>query len=437
MIPTADGKYALAQPPAAQAAVVAMDPLDGAITALTGGFDFTVSKFNRATQAYRQPGSSFKPFIYSAALAHGNTVASVVDDSPVVIRSSELEKDWRPINYTGRFYGPTRMREALVKSMNLVSVRLLLRHTGIGNAVRHIANFGFGDAALIRNGSLALGGGAASPLDMVQGYSILANGGYGIKPYVIDAIFGPDGSELYRADPAVVCPHCAVEGDPADAGRETAAGGSKLDEADLEQMAEVVMTYRPDASEAPELYAGMNVAPRTVDAQNVFLVQDMMRDVVRRGTGARAGRELGRRDLSGKTGTSNDRRDAWFGGYNADLAAMVWVGYDDDLPLGPGEEGSRTALPIWIDFARAAFDGVPERKMPMPEGIVSVLIDMSTGCPARAGRVNTTFEYFREGNVPVCATNLEVPDLFNNAGGVDPLDENPDDAEAEEEEPLF
>ena len=332
VMPTANGDWALAEVPEAQTAVVSMDPHDGAITALTGGFDYTITKFNRVTQAYRQPGSSFKPFIYSAALEHGSTVATVVDDSPVVIRSSELEKDWRPINYTGRFYGPTRMREALVRSMNLVSVRLLLRHTYVSNAVRHIAKFGFGDAALIPNGSLALGGGNASPLDMVQGYSTIANGGYALKPYVIDAIFGPDGRQLYRAEPEVVCAECRVD--------EDAPERRPLDDdardARLAQMAEVAETWHQDANDAPELFAHVPLAERTVSAQNMFLVQDMMRDVVQRGTGIRAFRELGRRDLSGKTGTSNDRRDAWFGGFNSELAAMVWVGYDDDLPARSG-----------------------------------------------------------------------------------------------------
>jgi penicillin-binding protein 1A len=414
--------------PEAQGAVVSIDPFDGAVTALTGGFDFTTSKFNRARQAFRQPGSSFKPFIYSAALEHGNTPATVVLDAPVVISSSELEAVWRPINYSGRFYGPTRMREALVRSMNLVSVRLLLFETGVGNAVRHIAKFGFGGAALPHNGSLALGGGAASPLDMAQGYAVLANGGRAVKPYVIDAIYGPEGEALYRAEPAVACELCA----PAD---EPARGllNAEPVEMDLEEMAEIVNVYRPDASVDPALYADVNLAPQAIPRQNAFLVQDMMRDVVKRGTGRRA-LVLGRNDLSGKTGTSNDRRDAWFGGFNGDLAAIVWVGYDDDLPLGPGEEGSRTALPIWIDFARIAFRGVPENQMPMPEGIVTVLIDRETGCPARAGQANVVFEVFREGHVPECEAIEELPDIFNDASGIDP---EPEEEDEEDEESLF
>jgi penicillin-binding protein 1A len=430
VMPTTKGTWALAQVPEAQSAVVSVDPSDGAVVALTGGFDFTTSKFNRATQAFRQPGSSFKPFIYSAALEQGNTPATVVLDAPVVINSSELEAVWRPINYSGRFYGPTRLREALRRSMNLVSVRLLLFETGVGNAVRHIEKFGFGGAALPHNGSLALGGGAASPLDMAQGYAVLANGGRAIKPYVIDAIYGPEGEILYRANPAVVCDECVPDEEP-----EFVYDDALAEPMTLDEMAEIATEYRPDATAAPELFANVNVAPEAVSPQNAFLIQDMMRTVVRSGTGVRAWRELQRGDLSGKTGTSNDRRDAWFGGFNADLAAVVWVGYDDDLPLGPGEEGSRTALPIWIEFARIAFRGVPEHQMPMPDGIVSVLIDRETGCPARANQNNVVFEVFREDHVPECDVVEELPDIFNDASSIDapPTEEG----QEEETEPLF
>ena len=429
VMPTTAGFWALAQVPEAQGAVVSVDPQDGAITSLVGGFDFAVSKFNRVTQAARQPGSSFKPFIYSAALEQGNTAATVVDDSPVVIRSSELEADWRPLNYSGRFFGPTRMREALVRSRNLVSVRLLLYETGVGNAVRHIAKFGFGPAALPRNGSLALGGGGASPLDMAQGYATIANGGYGVKPYVIDAIYGPEGETLYRAEPLVVCQICEAQAD-------VDFALANYEEMTLEEMVLVAESYQPDASVAPDLFENVNAAPRAVSEQNVFLIQDMMRDVIRRGTGRRA-MVLGRNDLSGKTGTSNDRRDAWFGGFNGNIATIVWAGYDDDLPLAPGEEGSRTALPIWINFMRVALDGVPSNQMPMPEGIVNVRIDRSLGCRARVGQPDTMFEVFREEYIPdECEATQGAPDPFNDTSGAGDLfiqEDEPVDEEAEGE----
>ncbi|MEX0708548.1 MAG: PBP1A family penicillin-binding protein [Woeseia sp.] len=467
------GGYALAQIPQAQAAVVSLDPYDGAITSLVGGFDYSLSKYNRVTQASRQPGSSFKPFIYSAALEQGNTAATIVTDAPVVISSAQLEAVWRPVNYSGRFYGEQRLREALVRSMNLASVRLLLNHTGIGNTARHLQPFGFSDSTLIRNGSLALGGGNASPLDMAQGYAVFANGGYAVDPYVIDSIFGPEEKYLYRAEPAVVCKRC----EPVDVDFDDSTGTIAMyadDDArldgnpdageplgmSLEEMAEIGETYRPDAGEAPSLYRGMKLAPRVISEQNAFLISDMMRDVIRRGTGVRA-RVLGRTDLSGKTGTSNDRRDAWFGGFNGDMAAVVWVGYDQDQPLGPGEEGSRTALPIWIEFARVALAGAASHQLPMPDGMVNVRISKSTGCPAGAEVPldDVMFEVFRIDHVPECAQAEEPDDIFNNdegfrfgvdAAGAGEQDgeggddgpgegegEDEDEDEFEEEEPLF
>ena len=445
LMPITIGGWALAQIPDAQSGLVSIDPLDGAITSLSGGFDFSLSKFNRVTQARRQPGSSFKPFIYSAALEAGNTLATVVLDAPVVINSATLERLWRPVNYSGRFYGEQRVREAMVRSMNLASVRLLLNNTGVGNAVRHLEPFGFPGDTLIRNGSLALGGGTASPLDMAQGYATFANGGYAVTPYLIDAIIGPNEEVLYRARPDVVCPECEPEEitpdlvmpqpEPlypvtpltdgarlVDAADQELSGEESLyiDELEqtfsLEQMAAMGESYQPDATLAPELFADVKVAARIISPQNAFLIQDAMRDVIRRGTGVRA-RVLGRRDLSGKTGTSNDRRDAWFAGFNSKIAAIVWVGYDDDLPLGPREEGSRTALPIWIEFMRIALQGVPQAQMEMPDGIVTVRISKSTGCPASASHPfeDVMFEHFREEFVPECEALDGQLDIFNTA----------------------
>jgi penicillin-binding protein 1A len=455
VMPITIGGWALAQVPAAQSALVSVDPNDGAITSLVGGLDFSLSKFNRAVQSARQPGSSFKPFVYSAALESGNTLATVVLDAPVVINSRELEQAWRPINYSGRFYGAQRVREAMVRSMNLASVRLLLDNTNIGNAIEHLRPFGFNDAALPRNGSLALGGGSAAPLDIAQAYATFANGGYAVKPYVIDSIVGPAGESLYRADPFVVCKMCEPGDEPRragprypihfpdsgeiagldepmpteyvipddmiaiDQGFDDLLGSEHSDQEDhmsLEQMAELGDSYQPDAVAEPDLFRDVNVAERIITEQNAFLIQDAMRDVVRRGTGVRA-RVLGRTDLSGKTGTSNDRRDAWFAGFNSDLVGIVWVGYDDDSALGPREEGSRTALPIWIEFMRRALDGVGNHQMEMPEGIVSVRISKTTGCPARSGHPfeDIMFEVFREDHVPECAIDEVAPDIFNTS----------------------
>ena len=424
VMPTTLGSWALAQVPEVQAAIISVDPHDGAITSLSGGFDFTTSKFNRAVQIARQPGSAFKPFVYSAALERGNTVATIVDDSPVVFESSELERLWKPVNYSGKFYGPTRVREALVRSINLATVRLLLYNTGIGNAIRHLQPFGFDAAALPRNGSLALGGGNASPLDMAQGYATFANGGYAVKPYVIDSINGADGEMLYRAEPLTVCRKCK-SGDSHTTPVELHDVDNTMS---LDLMAEVGESYRPDASISPELFADIKAAPRIISEQNAYLIQDMMRDVIKRGTGRRA-RVLERSDLSGKTGTSNDRRDAWFGGFNGDLVSVVWVGYQDDLSLGPGEEGSRTALPIWIEFMRIALKGVPLHQRPIPEGIISVLISKVTGCPASAVDPSheVMFEVFREAHVPVCEASDIVPDPFNDFSALDGEQQEPED----------
>lgn len=473
VMPITIGGYALAQLPEAQSAIVSLDPNDGAITSLVGGFDFSISKYNRATQAARQPGSSFKPFVYSAALEQGNTPATIILDSHVVVSSSELEADWRPQNYSGRVYGEQRMREALVRSMNLASVRLLLEKTGIGNTVRHLAPFGFGPSALIRNGSLALGGGSASALDMVQAYATFANGGYAVKPYIIDKIVAAGGEVLYRAEPLVVCRRCEAEEreeyrrpaaeplrDPLGAAAivgNIAASIEYLPDGDdpgysrklddrypisLEQMAEVGDTYQPDATVIPELFENVPLAPRIISEQNAYLIQDMMRDVILRGTGVRARRELGRSDLSGKTGTSNDRRDAWFAGFNNTMSSVAWVGYDNYDSLGPGEEGSRTALPIWIEFARRALSKVPEQRMAVPEGIVTVRISKTTGCPADSATIGSDvmFESFRVGHVPECELADASPEIFNMDDDLDIYDElelSEDPREPEEDETLF
>jgi penicillin-binding protein 1A len=317
-----------------------------------------------------------------------------------------------------------------VQSLNLATVRLLLNKTGVGNAVRHIEKFGFGGAALPYNGSLALGGGNATPLDMAQAFATFANGGYAVQPYVIDSITSAEGEVLYRAEPAVVCRQCEVDEDARDETEpwlQAVAMGdaeSALYDADngdlpmsLEQMAEVGESYRPDATTAPQLFADVNLAPRAISEQNAYLIQDMMRDVITRGTGRRAARQLGRSDLSGKTGTSNDQRDAWFAGFNGELSAVTWVGYDDPRPLGPGEQGSRTALPLWIDFMRIALEGTPPSTMPMPEGIVTVRINKTTGCPARASDFieDVMFEKFRVGHVPECEYSDGHRDIFNES----------------------
>jgi penicillin-binding protein 1A len=406
--------WQLAQLPEAQGAFVALDPHDGATLALTGGYDYYASKFNRAVQAQRQPGSSFKPFIYSAALDNGFTAATVVNDAPIVINNTGQEEAWRPENYSNRFYGPTRLREGLVRSMNLVSLRVL-REVGIGNALRHIQPFGFPPAALPRDLSLALGSGGTSPAQLAKGFAVFASGGYAVDNYLVERILDADGAEVYRAEPLMVCQPCAPRWFD---GREAAAtepgfapstpaepqnAGDAAAEIPAYTSAAEMLTsaadWRPDYRDAPLFWQDRNQAPRVITEQNAYIVYDMMRDVIRRGTGRRA-RTLGRSDIAGKTGTSNDRRDAWFSGFNADIVGVAWVGFDDDArSLGAGEEGSRTALPMWKDFMAVALADTPAAPLKTPPGIVTARISKTTGEAALTG-ADTTFELFRSGNEP-------------------------------------
>ena len=383
-----EGRWRLAQVPIVSGALVSIHPQDGALQALAGGFDFYHSKFNRATQAQRQPGSSFKPFVYSAALDKGYTVASLFNDAPVVFDDPSLETAWRPENYSGKFYGPTRMREALIHSRNLVSIRLL-RAVGAGYATRYVQRFGFRPAQIPGNLSLALGSGTATPLEMARAYSVFANGGFYTEPYFIREVHDAQGQVIFRVNPAIACPECEAE-KPADREPEDIPGARAGDVTEE-------VTEEPSIMEVAEpepVYA-----ERVVDATNVYLMTSMMQDVVRRGTGRRA-MSLGRNDLAGKTGTTNDQRDAWFCGFNAKLVTTVWVGFDRVQPLGNGETGGRAALPIWVDYMGQALQGMSEAVLPQPRGLVTVRIDSKTGLRLPSGQAGGLFELFRPENVP-------------------------------------
>jgi penicillin-binding protein 1A len=385
-----EGQWRLAQVPALSGALVSVNPQDGALQALVGGFDFYQSKFNRATQAQRQPGSSFKPFVYSAALDKGYTVASLFNDAPVVFDDASLETTWRPENYSGKFYGPTRMREALTHSRNLVSIRLL-RAVGPGYVTSYVQRFGFRSGQIPKNLSLALGSGTATPMEMARAYSVFANGGFYTEPYFIREVRDAEDQVVYRANPAIACAECEAES-AADPEPEATAVAETTESAE-----EVEVAGKPSDAESAEpapVYAG-----RVVDAANVYLTTSMMQDVVKRGTGRRA-MSLGRNDLAGKTGTTNDQRDAWFCGFNARLVTTVWVGFDRVQPLGNGETGGRAALPIWIGYMQQALEGMPQARVPQPPGLVTVRIDAKTGLRLPSGQVGGLFELFRPENVP-------------------------------------
>jgi len=393
--------WVLSQIPDVQGAFVSVAPNDGAIVALSGGFDYYTSKFNRAVQARRQPGSAFKPFVFSAALENGFTPATIVNDAPVVFEDAALEDTWRPENYSQRFYGPTRLREALVRSRNLVSIRVL-REIGIANAIDYLQTLGFDRERLPRDLSLALGSIALSPLELATEYSIFANGGFRVEPYYIERIEDSGGKVLFQADPLMVCVDCAVI-DDMNPLPETAADPCKL--------------------KRPFIYADQ-MATRVLNEDNAWLVVDMMRDVVRRGTAASAN-QLGRSDLAGKTGTTNDFRDAWFSGFNDQIVATVWVGFDQERPLGPAEVGGTAALPAWIDFMRVALDGMEEHTTITPPGLIRVKISPESGLLARADDSDAIFEIFRLGQIP--EREIEDPvDLFN-----------PESDSEEEQQPLF
>lgn len=380
-----DGDWRIVQMPEAQGAFVALDPYDGAIAALVGGFDFYASNYNRAVQARRQPGSAFKPFLYSAALDRGFTPASIINDAPLVIEDASLEASWRPQNHTREFRGPMRLREALVRSRNLVSIRVM-NALGPGYVTEFMQRFGFEERALPRNLSLALGTAAVSPLDMAQGYAVFANGGFLVEPYYLQRVIGPDGDVVFEAEPRYVCPECL----------ETAPSVPQLGGLD-----EPIRAEQSDEAR----WGGLTyideerLARPAISAQNSWLMTDMMRDVIARGTAVRA-RQLRRSDLAGKTGTTNDRRDAWFCGFNSRLVAAAWVGFDQERSLGPGEEGSRTALPMWIYFMSEALRGLPEEKRTPPPGLVTMRISADTGFVARPGEPNAIFETFMAGHLP-------------------------------------
>jgi len=375
----AAGSWRLAQIPEVQGALASVDPRDGALVALNGGFDFFLSNFNRATQSKRQPGSAFKPFVYSAALENGFTAATIVKDSPLVEDYQvELERVWRPENFGGKYFGFVSLRSALQRSLNSVSIRIT-KEMGVPQAVAHVRRFGFDDTAVPNNLSVALGSGGVAPLDLVTGYATFANGGYGVENYFIDRIADANGEVLFEASPAFVCPDC-------DKPASTEPGGAPEPAALI--------------TDVDDLYARMRVAPQVISPQNAYLMTDMLQDVVRFGTGAAARRALERNDLAGKTGTTNEGKDTWFSGFNADVVAAVWVGFDQDRPLGGNEQGGVTAIPMWIDYMREALARAPEHALARPPGIVEYRINPTTGLIASDAARDSVFEKFDIDHIP-------------------------------------
>lgn len=332
------GHYAITQMPLAEAAFVAVRPDDGAILALVGGFDYERNKFNHATQALRQPGSAFKPFIYSAALEKGFTPATIINDAPFFVPAEKAGGEaWEPKNYDGKFEGPMRLRVALAHSKNLVTIRVL-QAIGPQYAQDYIARFGFDPKLHPAYLTMGLGAGAATPMQMATAYSVFANGGYRITPYLISRITDSHGDPLSEAKPAL-------------AGKD---------------------------------------AERAIDPRNAFIMQSLLREVITSGTATRA-LSLKRKDIAGKTGTTNDDIDAWFCGFNLAEVGIAWIGYDQPKTLGTNETGSVAALPMWIAYMEKALKGIPETLRDPPPGVVSLRINPETGLRDDASNLSDWF----------------------------------------------
>ena len=386
------------QVPEAQSALVAVDPRDGGVVALVGGFDYFQSKYNRVIQARRQPGSSFKPFVYAAAFDKGYTPASVVLDAPIVVDAAGMEQAWRPKEDEDRFMGPVRLREAMAHSINLVSVRLV-RDIGLDYTWNYVQRFGFDKSQLPQDLTMALGTAEVSPLQMATAYSTFANGGFKVNSYYVDHIDDAAGNTLYQAQPLMACPEC--DRGPDSAATVPAANAAPASRAGSGAGASADRDSQLDRGESDgkTLIPAKQLAPQIIRPQVAYLLSDMMADVIRHGTAQRA-LVLNRDDIAGKTGTTNDAHDAWFNGFNGNLVASVWTGFDQDRSLGDGEQGARAALPTWIFFMRQALAGSPRYKLAPPDGIVTARISPSTGLLASADDPNAIMEKFIEGTLP-------------------------------------
>lgn len=383
-------QWRLAQIPQVQAALVAVEPKSGSIKALQGGYSFSHSKYNRALQAERQPGSAFKPFIYSSAMHHGATPATVINDAPLVFQAEGSDLAWRPTGDSRQFYGPTRMREALYRSLNLVSIRLLLQ-TGIDNTLHDLAAFGFRIERFPRELALALGSGSVTPLEMATAYGVFANGGYYIAPTFISKIYNSDDEVLWQKPTLVFC---------------KSADCNEEEQQAIEK--QVVQKSLDDDDTNANQLPSLQTVPRSIDERNAWLMDSMLKDVITRGTARRA-LTLKRQDIAGKTGSTNNHVDAWFVGYAPVLSTAVWVGFDNSTSLGRNEYGGQIALPAWVNFMNTALEGKPETMLPRPANISTVRINPETGLRARAGSSNSIYEHFPSENLPA----LETEDYIN------------------------
>ncbi|MEY0961092.1 peptidoglycan glycosyltransferase/peptidoglycan DD-transpeptidase MrcA [Providencia rettgeri] len=414
----------LGQVPDVNAAFVALNPNDGAIIALVGGFDFNMSEFNRVTQSLRQVGSNIKPFLYTAAMDKGLTLSSLLNDVPISRWDAGAGSDWRPKNSPPRYDGPIRLRQGLGQSKNVVMVRAM-RAMGVDYAADYLTRFGFPAENINRTEALALGAPSFTPMQMVRGYAVMVNGGYLIDPYYISKIENHNDEVIFEANPKIACPDCTnipvIYGDT-----ERTIASKGIDDESTEEVTQsddntVIQEPTMELTTASNLdvNAGDQYAPHVINTPLAFLIRDaMMTNIYGEpgwsGTGWRAARDLGgRRDIGGKTGTTNSSKDAWFSGYGPDVVASAWIGFDDNRrTLGRGEAGAKSAQPMWDDFMKSILDGVPVKTMKPPKGVISVSIDSRTGKLGSSRR-----EYFIEGTEPKEHAVQEVGTTISTEGG--------------------
>ncbi len=439
-------QWRLSQIPEVQAALVSIDAFTGDVLALIGGYNFDLSSFNRAVQAKRQPGSNFKPFLYTAALENNLTPATLINDAPIVFDDDQLESTWRPENSSGKFYGPTRLRKALYLSRNLVSIRVL-RTIGVNAAIKNLGRFNVNPEEIPKNLSLALGSYAMTPFDVASGYAVFANGGYKVVPSIVSKIDSDDGTVIFQKPTTLICNsnshgnshrnncdtlNAAHQSDEELDSESQTLKDLALESQDLENQSlknqslkidnrehnDTLENNGPNAFSATSSNDAQNAvqviqAPRVIAEDVAYLMDSMLKDVVQRGTATKA-KALKRGDVAGKTGTTNGPIDAWFSGYAGGIATTAWVGFDENQKLGVREFGGSAALPIWIDYMKEALKNKPQLHQVQPPSVVSVRIDPETGERARIDDPDAIFEVFRVNHAPKAKpqSNSNIP---NNA----------------------
>ena len=414
----------LGQVPAVNSALVSLNPEDGAVRALVGGFDFNQSKFNRATQALRQVGSNIKPFLYTAAMDRGLTLASILNDVPISRWDAGAGADWRPKNSPPTYAGPIRLRQGLGESKNVVMVRAM-RAMGVDYAAEYLQRFGFPAQNIVHTESLALGAASFTPMQVVRGYAVMANGGFLVDPYFIAKIENEQGGVIFEEKPKIACPQCNLPVIYGDTKKSVALNEESVENVATSDQSQNQTVPQPELEQVPAQPGGeQQYAPHVINTPLAFLMHDALNSNIFgepgwMGTAWRAGRDLKRRDIGGKTGTTNSSKDAWFSGYGPGVVTSVWIGFDDSRALGRStmsgaipdqisgyEGGAKSAQPAWDDYMKSALEGVPVQPLTPPDGVVTVNIDRGTGKLANGG--NSRQEYFINGTQP---TEYSVHDV--------------------------